>query len=128
MSENRLAVAFDFDGVIHNMYDGWRDGSIYGSPNLEVIEAIKDINAERVPVFIFSTRSPFQVVEWWNRQKFGIEARVIEFPTFFFNDTDYIGVTSKKLPASVYVDDRAEKYVGQNKNEILRLVIGKDYV
>ena len=126
MKSNRLAVAFDFDGVVHDLFDGWRDGTIYGSPNEDVIDAMKELVKMKIPVFIFSTRSPFQIEEWFNRKDFGMKSKVIPSDVFFFNDLDYIGVTNKKLPASLYIDDRAVTYKGQDKKEILLLAIGKE--
>lgn len=35
----------------------------------------------------------------------------------FWNDLKYIGVTNKKLPAQLYIDDRAYKYDGQSMNK-----------
>ena len=127
MSGKKLAVAFDFDGVVHDLFDGWRDGTIYGNPNEDVIDAMKELVKMKTPVFIISTRSPFQIVEWFNRKDFGMKAKVIPSDVFFFNDLNYIGVTNKKLPASLYIDDRAVTYKGQSKKDILLLAVGKDY-
>ena len=122
---NKMAIAFDFDGVIHEMYDGWRNGEIYGQINNDVIQAIYELNKMKIPVFICSSRAPSQIVEFWNKQGFKLEAKVIR-DTFFFNDTDYIGVTNRKLPAQLYIDDRAFKYTGEDKKGILLAAIGKE--
>lgn len=122
---NKMAIAFDFDGVIHEMNDGWRNGEIYGRINNDVIQAIYELNKMKIPVFICSSRAPNQIVEFWNKQGFKLEAKVIR-DTFFFNDTDYIGVTNRKLPAQLYIDDRAFKYTGEDKKGILLAAIGKE--
>lgn len=124
---SKTAVAFDFDGVIHKFRDGWRDGSIYDEPNENVVEAIYELNKMKIPVFIFSTRDPSSIVSWWNEQEFKIKAKVVPSDEFFFNNLDYIGVTQRKLPAQLYIDDRAFTYSGQDKKGIILAVIGKDY-
>ena len=73
----------------------------------------------KIPVFILSTREPQQIKEWWDNQGFLLKAEVLDFDTVFFNDCNYIGITNKKLPAQVYVDDRAYKYSGQTPQEFL---------
>lgn len=123
---SKTAVAFDFDGVIHNMSDGWKNGEIYGDINQSVIEAIYELHKMKIPVFIFSTRAPSQIVEWINKQDLRLKAKVVDKGTFFFNDLDYIGVTQRKLPAQLYIDDRAFTYTGQDKSKILLAVIGKE--
>ena len=123
---SKEAIAFDFDGVIHNLDDGWKNGKIYGDINDEVIKAIFELNKMKIPVFICSSRAPSQVVEWWNNQDYKLKAKVIDKDTFFFNDTDYIGVTQRKLPAQLYIDDRAFKYTGEDKKGILLAAIGKE--
>ena len=124
---SKSAVAFDFDGVIHKFRDGWRDGSIYDEPNENVVEAIYELNKMKIPVFIFSTRDPSSIVSWWNEQEFKIKAKVVPSDEFFFNNLDYIGVTQRKLPAQLYIDDRAFTYSGQDKKGIILAVIGKNY-
>ena len=124
MSKN--AVAFDFDGVIHDMSDGWKNGEIYGAINQDVIAVIYELNKMKVPVFICSTRAPNQIVEYWNSQDFRLKAKVIPSDVFFFNDITYIGVTQRKLPAEIYIDDRALTYTGQSKKDLLMLIIGKE--
>ena len=34
-------IVFDFDGVIHTGYNGWKDGSIYGEIDTNIIDYIK---------------------------------------------------------------------------------------
>lgn len=114
------AVAFDFDGVIHKYSKGWGDGSIYDEPNPKAIDLIKLLIAMSVPVFILSTRSPKQIAKWWNEHDFGVECELIPDDVFFWKDTTMIGVTNRKLPAQVYVDDRGYKYTGQGVEEFIR--------
>ena len=120
------AVAFDFDGVLHDMSDGWKNGEIYGAINQDILAVIYELNKMKVPVFICSSRAPSQIVEFWNNQDFRLKAKVIPSDIFFFNDISYIGVTQRKLPAEIYIDDRALTYTGQSKKDLLLLIIGKE--
>lgn len=70
-----------------------------------------------IPCFICSTRTPQQILNWWNTQGFSLDACLIEDNTAFWNDTTRIGVTNRKLPAQAYIDDRAYNYHGQTVKE-----------
>ena len=120
---SKAAIAFDFDGVIHDLSDGWKNGEIYGAINQDVIETMRELNKMRIPVFIFSTRAPNQIVEALNDRDLGLTFKTIPSDVFFFNDLDYIGVTQRKLPAQLYIDDRAINYTGQSKKELLMYII-----
>lgn len=70
-------------------------------------------------MFILSTREPKQIKEWWDKQGFTLKAEVVESNTLFFNDLSFVGITRTKLPAQIYVDDRAYQYTGQTVKEFL---------
>ena len=114
------AIAFDFDGVIHKYSKGWQDGSIYDEPNWEVFMLMILLASNGYPVFILSTRDPKQIEEWWNKQGWLLRAKVIDSDVTFYNDYKYIGVTNRKLPAQLYIDDRAYSYTGQSAEDFLR--------
>jgi hypothetical protein len=117
--EKGKAVAFDFDGVIHKYSEGWKDGSIYDEPNMEILNLIQLLQLAKIPCVIISTREPNQIKEWWDKQGFSITAKPLCFETKFFNDCTYVGITNRKIPAQLYIDDRAYKYTGQSVKEFL---------
>lgn len=114
-----LAVAFDFDGVIHKYSGGWKDGSIYDEANPEVINFMCMLMDMGIPVFILSTRDPEQISAWWNENDFPMVSTVIDDKFSFWERTDVVGVTRTKLPAQLYIDDRAYNYHGQSSDEML---------
>lgn len=114
------AVAFDFDGVIHKYSKGWQDGSIYDEYNGKVLDLMLILKLAKIPVFILSTREPEQIKEWWDKQGFTMTCAIIDDECKFYNNCDVVGITNKKLPAQVYVDDRAYNYNGQTPQDFLR--------
>lgn len=117
--EQGKAVCFDFDGVIHKYREGWKDGTIYDIDNYEMIKLISFLQNAKIPVFICSTRRPEQIKEWWMKQKINIPIVVIPDDEVFWNDLFVVGVTNRKLPAQLYIDDRAYKYNGQSAKQII---------
>lgn len=111
------AVCFDFDGVIHKYSKGWQDGSIYDEANLEVIKLISILQNCKIPVFICSTRNPEQIIEWWENT-INLPVKLIT-DEIFWNDCNVVGVTNRKLPAQLYIDDRAYRYTGQTAKDFI---------
>ncbi|TXS40092.1 hypothetical protein [Streptomyces sp. OR43] len=102
-----MTIAVDFDGVIHAYSRGWQDGTIYDEPMPGAIDGLHEL-MRRDAVFIHTSRDP-QAVALWITNRLGITstwemegAR----PHEFWNDRGRVLVTNRKLPATVYIDDR----------------------
>jgi hypothetical protein len=108
-------IAIDFDGVIHAYSKGWRDGSIYDEPMRGAFDAIRSLMGQGIAVFVHTTRPPKPVARWIEqRTGYGIECTTQVHPLpwkrTFWNQTGVLLVTQKKLPAVVYIDDRALRF------------------
>jgi len=106
-------VAVDFDGVVHKYSKGWLDGRAYDEPVPGAFEGIRDLQRSKHAVFIFTTRDAEQVVEWFYEHS---DFEVVTDSDVedghgglvkFWNDTQRLLVTNRKLPAVAYLDDRA---------------------
>ena len=53
---DKIVVAVDFDGVLHNADQGWGDGTCYGNPIPGSIDAIKKLS-ETYDVIIFTAKA-----------------------------------------------------------------------
>ena len=103
-------VAVDFDGVIHTYERGWADGSIYGDFMPGAVESLARLMHDHA-VFIFTTRNARQVARWIEDKS----GRAFECTTRvprkgFWDQRGYLLVTSQKLPAVAYIDDRAIRF------------------
>lgn len=102
----RKSIVFDFDGVIHKYSKGWQDGSIYDEPVKGIKNVINELHKD-YDIYVVTTRARELSGEYAVRNyldKHGIE---------------YDAVTSIKVPAMVYVDDRGLNF---NPDDIDTLV------
>jgi hypothetical protein len=122
------AIGVDFDGVIHGYSRGWHDGTIYDDPVPGALEALRSLMTGYA-VFIFTSRSPLQVGAWLADRGFHV---VVEsegecetgvgdggFKCFhedqhrqFWDERGRLLITSRKLGALLYIDDRALRFTG----------------
>jgi hypothetical protein len=111
-----MTIAVDFDGVIHTYERGWADGTIYGDFMPDATAALETL-MRRDAVFIHTTRNARQVARWIERTSwYHIECTTHLPRTWygrrkpFWNTRGLLLVTNLKLPATVYVDDRAHRF------------------
>ena len=108
----KKTIVFDFDGVIHKGYNGWKDGTIYGKIDFELLNYIKDL-MNNYYIVISSNRPAKQIVDHLNNLDTGIIFEVFNKDmnkNMYWNKADTIGVTNEKAVGVLYVDDRGYRY------------------
>lgn len=142
-------IAIDFDGVIHKYSKGWHDGTCYDEPVEGVFDAISHFFRCGYSVFIFSTRKPKEIKKWIDKYimettfvrgdatqdpgpdfdypTYGFKSEIISMFTKFWNKKNVLGITRRKLPALVYVDDRALKFNGVWRETVSEIENFKTY-
>lgn len=111
----RYTVAVDFDGVIHSYTTPWAGAHV--CPDPPVPGAISWLNrmVTEFDLVILTTRGD---------QEGGNEAVLAYLREHGYTGPD-LRVTSQKVPALVYVDDRAWRFTGDNfptANEVHRAI------
>lgn len=101
-----MAIAVDFDGVVHAYSRGWYDGTAYDEPMPGAIEGLRAL-MEKHAVFVHTSRNVHQVAEWLTRH--GFETTTFT-PPKFWNERGRLLVTNWKVPATAYLDDRAVRF------------------
>ena len=98
MKAHRMRVCIDFDGVIHDYSEGYKDGSLYGKPIEGAIENIVKFHDAGHGVYILTARDKEQhkTVETWIRKYLPDSHKDIP-----------ITVSNTKPPAGAYIDDKA---------------------
>jgi len=102
------AIAVDFDGVIHSYDRGWLDGTIYGDEVPGAFDSLRKLMIER-PVFIFTARNP-ESVAMWMQARGGFRVQLDTPDLLFWDNLGVLLITNRKLPASIYLDDRGVKF------------------
>ena len=112
---SKKTLVFDFDGVIHKDYKGYKDGSIYGQIDYELLDYIKEL-MNRYYIVISSNRPAKQIVDCLNSDKnidIKFEVYNKDFKdNLYWTKDDVVGVTNEKAVGIMYIDDRAYKYTG----------------
>ena len=118
MAERVPTIALDFDGVIHKYSAGWGDGTIYDPPMEGAFESISELLLT-YNVVVITARSDLPSVAAWfqvHDADFTI-VRVWEHEKFWNGlyegaerQTHVVGLTNRKLPADIYLDDRGVRF------------------
>jgi hypothetical protein len=103
--EKRIAI--DFDGVIHDDYLGFHDGTIYGEKYAGVDNALKTIFDMGFEIVIFTAKA--KADRPLVNNKTGIEL-VWEWLELQELSQYIIAVTAEKPRAKVYIDDKAYRH------------------
>lgn len=103
---SRKTIVFDFDGVIHKYSKGWQDGSIYDEPVQGIKEVINELHKD-YDIYVVTTRA----------RDLGQQTAVENYLND--NGIEFDCVTSIKVPASVYVDDRGLQFNPDNIDKLV---------
>ena len=105
-------IAVDFNGVIHKYSKGWQDGKIYDPILPGAIDGLKTLMMDGYSVYILAVGPPALIATHMNSLELGIKFEVIPDRVVFWEKPFTVGVTDKKIPFFVMIDDRAIRFTG----------------
>jgi hypothetical protein len=104
-------IMIDLDGVIHQ-YEGFKDGTLYGNIFDGAKEAIDYLRNNGYEVIIFTSRLSKKLNDNTENQKVMIKKWLNK------NKIKVDDITSEKLAADLYMDDRAIHFKGDWNNTL----------
>ena len=126
----KKTIVFDFDGVIHKGYKGWKDGSIYGEIDFELLNYMKDL-MNNYYVVISSNRPAAQIADYLTDLDIGIEFEVFKKDldkNMYWNKENVIGITNEKAVGILYIDDRGYRYNNlENLKKFMIFILKQDF-
>lgn len=108
-NKEKPTIAVDFDGVIHEYSQGWKDGSIYDIPKKGVKEALERLS-KKYKIVIFSTRNHDRTIKG-EMQKNQIK-EMSDWLDKHEIPFDAIHTNCGKPIAKLYIDDNAYRFQG----------------
>lgn len=110
----KKTIAIDFDGVIHSYESGWKGATTIPDPPVEgALEFIEKALVQDFDVVIVSTRARWPWGRWairaWLKKHGGWQRW---YNTWGNDGLESVKVTNRKVPALVYIDDRAHRFTG----------------
>lgn len=113
---DKLTLAIDFDGVIHNATNGWGDGTCYGNPIPNCIESIKKLS-EKYEIIIFTAKAKKD--RPLVNGKTGIDL-VKDWLTKYDLINHIKDITSEKPRAELYIDDNGYRF--ENWSDTMKFI------
>lgn len=110
IDEKRILI--DFDQVIHKYSVGWIEHIIYDEPIPGAKEAIQELRDLGFKVIIFTSRLS-ETTQGINTENDVNEQRKMIEEWLDKYDIEVDGITAEKLPATLYIDDRAYCFTGK---------------
>jgi len=99
-------IMIDFDQTIHSYHDGWSDGVIYGHPLKGAKETIEHLKSIGYEIIIFTARLS-EAQEFEKNRRKRLISEWLDMHEILYDD-----ITSDKLPAMCYIDDKAVRFEG----------------
>ena len=112
----KKTIVFDFDGVIHKGYDGWKDGLIYGQIEYKLLDFMVEL-MDKYYIVISSCRPAEQIVNFMNDLKYK-DLVFEQYDSLYWQKDNIVGVTNRKAVGILYIDDRAWQYQNDFSAEI----------
>lgn len=106
-----MVIGIDFDGVLHAYSQGWQGGTIYDIPIEGAFAALKLLISQGHSLFIFTAREDLKAVALWMEAEGGFSCEIDDgTDRFWHSGLGVILVTNRKIPADIYLDDRAVRF------------------
>lgn len=105
MSDRKLTLAIDFDGVLHNPLDR-EPGYTMGKPIMGAVASMKALHQQGHTLVVHTTRGPVTEMGPDGKNHVCAWMRYFEIP--------FKSLTCIKPNADVYLDDRAVRFVNWN--------------